>query len=106
MRSLWRDLALRWLGGTGSEALSFDVRHEPGLSRHAKMSSQAPHPTPVRIPSPASGTQAGEAQGGGVRREGAPAKWECEGDERRGGNRFAVGRGSAIFADRGLEIAI
>jgi len=61
MGSLWRDLALRWLGGKGSEALAgatrpestFDVRREAGGSRHAEMSSQAPHPTPL----PASGAR-------------------------------------------------
>ena len=57
MRSLWRRLALRWLGGDGSEALSgdasaldmllsgeippqvFDVQRAPGVSHHAMMSS-------------------------------------------------------------------
>lgn len=58
MRSLWRLLALRWLGGHGSEGLAgsstileavmsgeetqaapaFDVRREPGVSHHAMMS--------------------------------------------------------------------
>jgi hypothetical protein len=55
MRSLWRILALQWLGGDGSEALTgdsailegvledarpmdaFDVRREPQVSRHAMM---------------------------------------------------------------------
>ena len=55
MRSLWRILALQWLGGHGSEALTgdsaileglfgagrplpaFDVRREPQVSRHAMM---------------------------------------------------------------------
>jgi hypothetical protein len=55
MRSLWRILALRWLGGDGSEALTgdsailegllgegrpigaFDVRREPQVSRQAIM---------------------------------------------------------------------
>ncbi|MGA7866924.1 MAG: hypothetical protein WCA23_23530 [Stellaceae bacterium] len=55
MRSLWRVLALQWLGGEGSEALTgdsaileglledarttdaFDVRREPQVSRHAMM---------------------------------------------------------------------
>lgn len=53
MRSMWRILALQWLGGDGSEALTgdsaileglledarpmgaFDVRREPQVSRHA-----------------------------------------------------------------------
>ncbi len=55
MRSLWRILALQWLGGDGSEALTgdsailegllyggnarpvraFDVRRDPQVSRHA-----------------------------------------------------------------------
>lgn len=58
MRSLWRVLALRWLGGDGSEGLAgsstileavisgeqtqapptFDVRREPGVSHRAMMS--------------------------------------------------------------------
>jgi hypothetical protein len=57
MRSLWRILALQWLGGDGSEALTgdstilegllyggdarlmgaFNVRREPQVSRHAMM---------------------------------------------------------------------
>jgi len=57
MRSLWRLLALQWLGGEASEALTgdstilegllrggharpirtFDVRREPQVSRHAMM---------------------------------------------------------------------
>ena len=55
MRSLWRMLALKWLGGDGSEALTgdstileclledarpmgaFDVRREPQVSRRAIM---------------------------------------------------------------------
>jgi hypothetical protein len=57
MRSLWRTLALRWLGGDGSEALTgdsaileglllganqrttetFDVRREPRVSARAMM---------------------------------------------------------------------
>ena len=55
MRSLWRILALQWLKGDGSEALTgdsaileglledtrpmgaFDVRREPQVSRHAMM---------------------------------------------------------------------
>jgi hypothetical protein len=55
MRSLWRILALQWLGGDGSEALTgesailegllgegrplaaFDVRREPQVSRQAMM---------------------------------------------------------------------
>ena len=55
MRSLWRILALQWLGGDGSEALTgdsailegllgegrpigaFDVRREPQVSRRAIM---------------------------------------------------------------------
>jgi hypothetical protein len=57
MRSLWRALALQWLGGEGSEALAgsstvrdmlfcneparamqvFDVRREPGVSHDAMM---------------------------------------------------------------------
>lgn len=63
MRSLWRMLALRWLGGNGSEGLAggstileavmsgehmraaavFDVRREPGVSHRAMMS-----PDPAR----------------------------------------------------------
>lgn len=56
MRSLWRALAVQWLGGKGSEALTgasalldmlgtekpertFDVRREPGVSHHAMMVS-------------------------------------------------------------------
>ena len=58
MRSLWRILASRWLGGEGSEALTtpstvlesllfadqsrrvsaFEVRRDPGVSHHAMMS--------------------------------------------------------------------
>lgn len=58
MRSLWRALALKWLGGNGSEALTgdttvleillfgehgrakraFDVRRDPGVSHQAMMS--------------------------------------------------------------------
>jgi len=61
MRSLWRILALRWLGGEGSEALTgdstvleslmfgeharamhaFDVRRAPEVSHHAMMSPGA-----------------------------------------------------------------
>jgi hypothetical protein len=60
MRSLWRVLALQWLGGVGSEALegestvlelfgepvgavlqAFDVRREPGVSHRAMMSPSA-----------------------------------------------------------------
>ena len=57
MRSLWRALALQWLGGEGSETLAgnwtvrdilfcdepapamqvFDVRREPGVSHDAMM---------------------------------------------------------------------
>ena len=55
MRSLWRILALQWLGGDGSEALTgesailegllgegqplaaFDIRREPQVSRQAMM---------------------------------------------------------------------
>lgn len=63
MRSLWRVLALQWLGGAGSEALEgestvlelmfgepagampqgFDVRREPGVSHRAMMSPSAGH---------------------------------------------------------------
>ena len=61
MRSLWRILALQWLGGDGSEALTgdsgilegllgdarpmgaFDVRREPQVSRQA-MIVTAPEP--------------------------------------------------------------
>ena len=61
MRSLWRILALQWLGGDGSEALTadsailegllqgarpmdaFNVRREPQVSRHAMMVT-APDP--------------------------------------------------------------
>jgi hypothetical protein len=59
MRSLWRNLALQWLGGKGSEALTgdsailegllyggdrrpmgaFDVRREPQVSRQAMMAT-------------------------------------------------------------------
>jgi hypothetical protein len=58
MRSLWRELALQWLGGEGSEILTgasalldvlgigsrapslraFDVEREPGVSHQAMMS--------------------------------------------------------------------
>jgi hypothetical protein len=61
MRSLWRMLALQWLGGDGSEALSgdatvldtllfgehgravlaFDVRRQGGVSHRALMTPQA-----------------------------------------------------------------
>ena len=60
MRSLWRMIALRWLGGQGSEALTddsalldllmigqsaltpliFEVRRQSGVSHHAIMSRQ------------------------------------------------------------------
>jgi hypothetical protein len=63
MRSLWRVLALRWLGGVGSQALegesnvlellfgepargvprTFDVRREPSVSHRAMMSPGAAH---------------------------------------------------------------
>lgn len=57
MRSLWRIIALQWLGGDGSEALTgesailegllgdgpamaaFDVRREPQVSRQAMMAT-------------------------------------------------------------------
>jgi hypothetical protein len=64
MRSLWRMIALRWLGGHGSEALTDDsalldllimgenarapiaiqVRRQSGVSHHAMMARQDPHP--------------------------------------------------------------
>ena len=65
MRSLWRILALQWLGGEGSEALTgdsaileglledarttdaFDVRREPQVSRQAMMVTD---PAPVLDP--------------------------------------------------------
>ncbi len=63
MRSLWRVLALQWLGGVGSEVLegestvlellfgepagaamaAFDVRREPGVSHRAMMSPGTEH---------------------------------------------------------------
>jgi hypothetical protein len=70
MRSLWRILALQWLGGEGSEALtgdstilegllhgrhaqpidSFDVRREPQVSRQAIMTSGPERPIDPEIP--------------------------------------------------------
>jgi hypothetical protein len=69
MRSLWRILALQWLGGEGSEALtgdstilegvlrgedarpidSFDVRREPQVSRQAMMVPDPQHPIDPEI---------------------------------------------------------
>ena len=64
MRSLWRILALEWLGGEGSQALTedstilegllgdeapvraFDVRREPQASRRAMI---APDPGPENL---------------------------------------------------------
>ncbi len=66
MRSLWRNLALQWLGGDGSEALSGDsslfdrlmlaeheervqaieVRHEPAVSHTAMAPLLADQPEP------------------------------------------------------------
>jgi hypothetical protein len=63
MRSLWRILALQWLGGEGSEALTadsavadilmmgehdratrmFDVQRQSGASHHAMMSPNQGH---------------------------------------------------------------
>jgi hypothetical protein len=63
MRSLWRMMALQWLGGVGSEALEgestilellfgepagarlhvFDVQREPGVSHRAMMSPSGDH---------------------------------------------------------------
>ena len=70
MRSLWRVLALEWLGGDGSEALTgdsailegllradpwptraFDVRREPQVSRQAMVSLGMP-PGPQRSLNP------------------------------------------------------
>jgi hypothetical protein len=64
MRSLWRRIALRWLGGRGSEALAadsaltdllmmgerelgapaFQVKRQSGVSHHAMMSPQEQNP--------------------------------------------------------------
>ena len=69
MRSLWRMLALRWLGGEGSEALTgdaailegllrggddrpmtpFDVRPEQQVSRRAMMPSDPERPFDLEI---------------------------------------------------------
>jgi hypothetical protein len=72
MRSLWRILALEWLGGSGSEALTeastiaeslpsglsgeharvvsvFDVRRQPGVSHRALMSPDCGHSSRVEI---------------------------------------------------------
>jgi hypothetical protein len=67
MRSLWRRLASRWLGGGGSEALAgdataldmllsgerhpqvFDVHRVPGVSHHAMMSSAAENGSDLQI---------------------------------------------------------
>src|SRR5262249_14221607 len=70
MRSLWRILALQWLGGDGSEALTegsailegllrsherpmraFDVRREPQASRQAMMFPRPDRPVDPEIPS-------------------------------------------------------
>jgi hypothetical protein len=78
MRSLWRKLALRWLGGRGSEALTGDsalfdmltrgqhlrtdlavcIRRETGVFHHAMM--------PPHDPSWPDRETAGEPSGAGV----------------------------------------
>jgi hypothetical protein len=68
MRSLWRILALKWLGGDGSEALTgdsailegllgerrpmgaFDVRREPQVSRQAMMVTRNEPRSDLEIP--------------------------------------------------------
>jgi hypothetical protein len=70
MRSLWRILALQWLGGDGSEALSgdsailegllyggdarpmraFDVRREPQVSHQAMMARDPERRSDPEIP--------------------------------------------------------
>jgi hypothetical protein len=70
MRSLWRILALQWLGGDGSEALTgdsailegllyggerrpmrtFDVRREPQVSRQAMMVTSSEPRSDPEIP--------------------------------------------------------
>jgi hypothetical protein len=64
MRSLWRMIATRWLGGQGSEtltgdsavldllmieqsALAFEVRRQSGVSHQAMISRQASDPATV-----------------------------------------------------------